>query len=225
MVVLPDQSGHRHPRIRAGAVVACIVAFGALSAACTGTGFTYVKNTQARSYFKVPSDWKLFEEDEIFASKINNLSPQGEAAAKAALWMIAFDADPKPSLDHLLDGASTYPEGFAQVRQLSQQARDAVSLAFLRNVLFPVDQIAAQSSGDLEVLRSQELVQQDGIHGLRLVFNVRREDAFLTVDQTVLVDAATTYLHLFVIGCEANCYVANTRLIDDIVTSWTVKER
>ena len=55
--------------------------------------------------------------------------------------------------------------------------------------------------------------------------NVKRDDVFLTINQTGLVDPSTRMLYLFVIGCEAHCYLAHQRTIDQIVKSWTVKER
>ena len=210
-----------------------------LLAGCT-SGYTYVTNSKTKTYFKIPDQWRLFNENEIFASQIQGLSPQSEAAAKQALWMVAFDSDPHPSLEHLFqlstrcDAVRTrtsalpvgcYPEGFAQVRPMSESQRDSFSLATLRNAIFPVDQLVTADPSSIEILDQQDIVLPSGFHGSKYVMNVKRDDVFLTINQTGLVDPATKMLYLFVIGCEAHCYLAHQKTIDQIVKSWTVKER
>ena len=37
------------------------LAIAVLAAACSGTGYTYVKNSDDQTYFKVPDKWKLYE--------------------------------------------------------------------------------------------------------------------------------------------------------------------
>jgi hypothetical protein len=203
---------------------ALAVAAATVLAAC-GSTFTYVKNPQAHTYFKVPNEWKVFSEEEIFARGIEGLSPQGEAAAREAIWMVAFDASPHPSLDNLFEADAQAPHGFARVQPISDQARDTFSLATLRNILFPIDRVAREDPGAVEILQNQDIVLDNGFHGSRIVFNIRRGTTFYTVNQTGLVDPATRTLYLFVVGCEASCYVANQDVIEDVVESWTVKER
>jgi hypothetical protein len=208
-------------RLRLGAAVLLLLF---VLAACTSS-YTYVKNSDVKTYFKVPNEWAIFEEGEIFRSQITGLSPQGEAAAKASVWMVAFDAAPKASLNHFFSGSSPYPTGFAQVRQLGQEQRDSVSLATIRNSVFPLNQLQVQDPTSVEFLQSEDLVLDGGIHGNRIIFNVRLGDTFYTANQTGLVNPQTSLLYLFVIGCEARCYLNHKRTIDEIVASWTVKER
>jgi hypothetical protein len=40
-----------------------------------------------------------------------------------------------------------------------------------------------------------------------------------------LVDPATSTLYLFAIGCEAKCYLDHQGDIDEVASSWTVKEK
>jgi hypothetical protein len=190
-----------------------------------GSGYHYVKNSATQTYFKVPGQWTLFDEDQIFADQATDLSPEREAAAKAALWLVGFDADPHPALSHLLNSSSKYPVGLARVEEIADRTRDSVSLSTMRNVIFPIDQLLATGSSDLEVLSSQDIVQGGGIHGNRVIFNLRQQGLFMTINQTALVDPATTRQYVFVIGCEAHCYLNNRQQIDSVVESWTVKER
>ena len=174
---------------------------------------------------KVPNDWRVFDENEIFKTQLSGLSPQGEAAAKSSIWMVAFDASPKASLSHFFTGDSPYPQGFAQVRQLSDEQKDSISLASIRNTVFPLNQLQTQDPTSVEFLKSDDLVLAGGIHGNRIIFNVRLGDTFYTVNQTGLVNPQSSRLYLFIIGCEAHCYLKDMRTIDEIVKSWTVKER
>lgn len=212
---------HRHLRLSlVGGTLVSLLLLGA----CTSS-YTYVKNSSVKTYFKVPNEWRLFDENEIFKSQISGLSPQGEAAAKASIWMVAFDAAPRASLDHFFSGASPYPAGFAQVRQLSEEQRDSISLGAIRNTIFPLNQLQVQDPTSVEFLENQDIVLSGGIHGIRTVFNVRLGDTFYTANQTGLINPQTSLLYLFVIGCEAKCYLNHKRTIDEIVKSWTVKER
>jgi hypothetical protein len=235
MVVRRKPKERRLRRLPIFAVAAALLIGG-----CT-SGYQYVTNSKTKTYFKIPDQWRLYSENEIFASQIQGLSPQSEEATKAALWMVAFDADPHPSLEHLFQlttrcdlvkatpGAALpvgcYPEGFAQVRPLSGSQRDGLSLAGLRNSIFPVDDLVTQDPMAVEILRQEDIVLGSGFHGSRYVMNVKRDSAYLTVDQTALVDPATRMLYLFVVGCEAHCYLDHQQTINQIVKSWTVKER
>ena len=204
----------------------CGAALGSLLllSACTSS-YTYIKNSSVKTYFKVPNDWRVFDENEIFKTQMSGLSPQGEAAAKSSIWMVAFDASPKASLSHFFTGDSPYPQGFAQVRQLSDEQKDSISLASIRNTVFPLNQLQTQDPTSVEFLKSDDLVLAGGIHGNRIIFNVRLGDTFYTVNQTGLVNPQSSRLYLFIIGCEAHCYLKDMRTIDEIVKSWTVKER
>src|SRR6266508_7058229 len=155
-----------------------------LLAACTSS-YTYIKNSSVKTYFKVPNEWRVFEENEIFRSQISGLSPQGEAAAKASIWMVAFDASPEPSLDHFFSGSSPYPQGFAQVRQLSEEQKDSISLGSIRNSVFPLNQLQSEDQTSVELLQNTDMVLEGGIHGNRIVFNVRLGSTFYSVNQTV----------------------------------------
>ncbi len=203
-------------------VLALLVATAGTLAACSSP-YTYVENTESNTFFKVPKEWRLFDENDIFASNVTSLSPQQEAATRRAVWLVAFDANPRPSIRNLLQ-STRYPNGIARVSSLSDEARDVFSFQALRNLIFPVDETLSQDPQALEVLQIQDLVLKDGYRGSRIIFNIRRGENYLTVNQTGLVDSDTRSLYLLVVGCEAHCYVQNQKTIDEIVKSWTVTE-
>jgi hypothetical protein len=191
--------------------------------ACS-SDFEYVENTKANTYFKIPKKWRLFDENDVFGTNIAGMSPQQEAATRKAIWLVAFDGNPRPSVSHLFE-TTRFPNGFARVSSLSDQQRDAFSFAALRNAIFPVDQTLTQDPQAVEILRNEDISMKTGLRGSRIIFNIRRGGDFLTINQTGLVDSTTRSLYLFVVGCEAHCYVQNQGTIDQIVKSWTVTER
>jgi len=199
------------------------LALAAVVEACGTSGYTYVKNSTTHTYFKIPSSWKLFHQDEILDSQ-PGLSPQQRDRSRKAQWLVAFDAAHQPSLTHVLEQSSKQPVGFAQVRALTADEHQNYSLAALRNEVIPLDQLS-QTPDAVDPISEKELVQ-GGLRGSRLVNNVRGTDgSFVTFDQTALLDKRTKLIYLLVVTCDADCYVKNQKTINSVVDSWTVKER
>jgi hypothetical protein len=190
---------------------------------CTGSGFQYVSSSETNTVFKVPEDWTLYNEDDVFEFRPPDLSPQQEAANRASQWIMAFDGAEPPSLEHLFAQSSTEPAGYAKVRVLSDEERDTYSLRSLRNEEFEIDRLAKQQR--IELISDDDLALENGFAGSRVVFNVRQGDSFVTVNQTALVDSQTRVLYLFLIGCDADCYSNNEEVISEVVSSWTIKEQ
>ena len=99
----------------------------------------------------------------------------------------------------------------------------AYSLSSLRNEEFEIDKLVRRQQ--LELLSEEEVSLDSGVNGVHLVFNVRQGPEFITVNQTALKDPQTRVLYLFLIGCQADCYESNQGTIDEVVNSWTIKER
>jgi hypothetical protein len=202
------------------------VAVALLLAACTGSGYNYVKNSRdgTGTYFKVPDGWKIYDESEFI--KTRNLSPTREQVLRDTSWTVAFDASSKPSLKHYDQLVTSRPFGLARVRELDPDERTQFSLEAMRNLVVPVDTIAQQGGG-VEVLRSHEFTQSGGFRGLRFTFSVQPPDGtdFVTFDQVSIVDPDTKVLHLLFISCSAKCYEREKDTINTVMESWTVKER
>jgi len=206
-------------RALTGIAVAALVA-----TSCSGSGFEYIKDSASTAFFKIPSAWSVYDENQILDNSSIVASPQAKQAFAQATWMVAFDGDQPASPDNLFifGNAANKPTGFAQVRPLGQSERDTFSLSTIRNALFDVD--GTTSGTPAEVLSTSDVVLPGGFHGLHIEFNVQQDQQFLTVNQIGVVDPATSTLYLFAIGCEAHCFIDNQSLIDQVAGSWTVKE-
>lgn len=216
--VLGPASG---PKRRALGVFAGMLALALVG--CTGSGFQYVSSSETNTVFKVPEDWTLYSEDDVFEFRPPDLSPQQEAANRASQWIMAFDGAEPPSLEHLFAQSSEQPAGYAKVRVLSDEERDTYSLRSLRNEEFEIDRLVKEQR--IELISDDDVLIDNGFAGSRVVFNVRQGDGFVTVNQTALVDSQTRVLYLFLIGCHAGCYSKNEEVISEVVGSWTIKEQ
>lgn len=213
-------------RVRLGVLAAT----GALVTGCASSGYTYVANTDDGAYFKVPGDWHVFDADEVHERRTAEVTPERAERMRTAQWAIAFDADPEPTLDHVFVEPSDHPVGYARVRDLDGQERDQFSLASLRNEFLPLDRISQQDADRVEPLEVEEIGSgevggEEGLRGVRLVFNIRAASgAVLTYQQASFVDADTEKVYLIALGCTADCYEDNRRAIEEVARSWTIKE-
>ena len=210
---------------RGGALLLLCAAAIAL-AACSGSGYQYVKNGSDGSgtYFKVPDAWRVYDENAFIKSR--HLSPTKAKVARAEGWTVAFDASSKPSLKHFNELTTKQPFGIAEVRTLDLDERDSFSLMAMRNYFVPVDDLA-ETGGALTPLRLDEFTRDGGFHGLRFTFefSLPTDKEAVTVDQVSIVDAGTKEVHFLAVSCSASCYERKKDTINNIVDSWTVKER
>ena len=188
----------------------------------------------ADSYYKVPRSWKVFSKEQVLSAMpgVDKLTPTGIADLVAGQNVTGFDASPRPSPANLFSATSS-PSGREMVLVLDDDQRDSVSLSDMRNFPFSVDaQPGAetdQQSGQPKVeiiARDDEVVRPGGFHGTQVLFNLKGDHGLAyTVNQTTLTDTASRLLYTLVIGCEARCYVQNAKTINEVVASWTIKEK
>jgi hypothetical protein len=227
-MVVGSPAFFRRGRLRP--LVASVATLAVLASACASSEFSYVSSSDRNAYFKVPSDWRFFDKRDILVASGQSLSAETN---RQLSWLIAFDADPRPSLDHVLSIAEApkHPVIMARVQSLPFQVRDQFSLRWLRNSVYPVDQLLSANSA--EILSSEDVVLDGGLHGNRLTYeitlqgvsNVADLSGVIRVTQIAVVDPALTKLYMFTIRCESHCYRDNKSLLDQIADSWTVKER
>ncbi|HEX6468068.1 MAG TPA: hypothetical protein VF069_03160 [Streptosporangiaceae bacterium] len=212
-------------------VLLLLASVGAL-VACGSPQFTYVKNSGDRTYFKVPANWHKIDAKPIDPA-VTGDTPDSAAAAARGMWSVAYDADARPSADHML--ISEEPIVYAGVYQLTKDEHDAYSLDKLRDSFLPVTDSSrqlvaqrAQAQGTpvpkLERLYDQELTPGDGLRGVREVYNYDLSiGGMQTYDLTAyLSDQGQVYVLL--LHCSARCYRNRVKEINSIATSFTVRK-
>lgn len=221
----------RHPRARGWFRLAAFLIVAAVGlAACRGSGFDYVGSPDRRATFKVPLEWKEFTKRDLLAASGQDLS---NATNEAFPWLVGFDAAPKPAASNVLalEDPVDHPVVLAQTLTLDFAARDQISLAVIRNAIYPVDQLVETDAA--EVREYEELVLEDGFRGIRVEYDVTQGGAttvtagneVIRVLQVGIVDPATENLYLFAVRCESHCFEDNAKLIDQIADSWRVREQ
>jgi hypothetical protein len=218
-------------RVRHG--VAAVVT-GLALAACSGSGYTYVKNSDEGAYFKVPDDWTLFDEGDIIQPG-GDLSAVQAADLQSRVWLRGFDASGDPSPANVFTDTSDTPRGYAQVRTLTREERDSIDAVALRSFGFPTDEttklpidpvqyVKAQPDGPIRLLELDEtVVKPGGLHGARVTAYVDGDVPYV-FSHTTLVDPSTTRLYIFTVGCSATCWQTNQDLLLEIADSWTLEE-
>ena len=230
------------PRLLLGPVLAMAVGSTSL-AACGAPEYQYVRNTEARTAFKVPHDWTLFDEAAMQGD------PQGTQASTPdpVEWLVGLDGDPSPAREHVLSLAGGYdtafPQGIAGVYRLTTQVRDAVNLEQLRNLVIPIDQIRDEVGAEaISMIAYDDRLDVDGFRGLHLEAQVSISaletvqgpdggaegasvlvsDDYLHINQTAYVDPSSDKVYILAVLCSADCYARNRGDIQTVVDSWAV---
>lgn len=209
---------------RSRALIVTVTTLAVVAAACSGGGFHYVKSSEDRTYFKVPSGWTLFDEHDILDRLGADLTESQKATELDQTWRVAFDASPKPSLRHLGAAKANHPSGLAVVRKLTFDVADSMSNSALRNYFFEVDSALQEETGEL--LEYEELKLDGGFRGIHLVATLTTTDGrALTIDQTLLLDQGTTKVYGLLVTCSNVCYDKHRADIEKVVDSWTVRAK
>ena len=217
-------------------------------AGCGDSDFRYVSNGSINTYLKVPADWEEFTHDELINAEVDAAEQRNQPSSlidvlvsRQFQWRIAFDGDPRPSIEHTLNLAEE-PVVEVNVRALDQDEHEQVSLAALRNVIVNYDELKQQAEDDLSggalglgpdstttfrPIDEEELHYEGGVRGVRLRY-VLRPDAnspFYAFDQTTLVDAKAERLYVLLIRSGEAQFLRHNQLFTEIAKSFTVKTK
>lgn len=228
--------------VRVSTTFAVLTAVAAM-AACGGSNYRYVSNRDAGAFFKVPDEWDLYDEADVLRAEDDEATREELEAASDSQWFRGFDSADDPELANVYDLDAGEPRGFAVVRDLTAQERDVVNLSALRQIGFPVPDPATgqrvdplaffleNRDGFVEVLEYDddntlgELSLAEGHRGIRLRTRVELPDREPVIfEQVTVVDADTTRLYRFTVGCAEDCWDDNEDVIREIADSWTLEE-
>src|SRR5713226_3441640 len=79
------------------------IALALVVAGCAAPQFTYVTNSSAHTYFKVPSGWRKIS-DTALAHAIS-----GGSSSKTSAWTVGYDGSTDPAASHVLSQLTTQP--------------------------------------------------------------------------------------------------------------------
>jgi hypothetical protein len=203
--------------------VAALVIVGFSVAGCSlAPQYTYVTDSADNAYFKVPPSWHQVPESSL-------QSAEGSSSQEGSyLWSEAYDANSKPSVDHVF-AATEEPVVYASVIGLSSNERNEISYNSMRDLLLPVTAEARKAASadheDLEGFQSlsdQVITDSNNNRGIREIFDYDLGTAPETFDLTVMTNSSTTKLYFLLVQCTETCFASNYKQISDVVSSFTV---
>ena len=190
---------------------------------CAAPQFTYVTNSSAHTYFKVPDGWSQI--------KSSALSAATKTTPSSSVWTVGYDADLKPAADHVLGATDAAPFVYSVVAPLNQTTTNALSYNELRDFFLPVTAAARASAArsgfpltNFQLIRNSMLQLAQGVHGVRVVYDYSYPDGSVnTFDQVALTNADDTEVYLLLVHCLASCYSKHQSEIDTVMSSFTVR--
>jgi hypothetical protein len=192
--------------------------------ACGAPQYTYVADSSAGTYYKVPYSWHQISQQSL------NAALAAAGGSGAGVWSTAFDAGTTPSADHFLAPDVGQPFVFAEVGTLSSTVSNELSYNMLRDFMLPVTSTTRQqdaASGfpltDFKQLRDETITGSQGVHGVRETFQYTFPGGVSdTFDEDVLTNADQTVVYFLMVHCTNACYSQNENNIDTVMSSFTV---
>jgi hypothetical protein len=211
------------------AVVAGLVV--ALVAGCGAPSWTYVTNSGDRTYLKVPTSWRQVDPGELKAQL--GVEASKDSSSQGA-WVQAYDSDTQPSLAHLIGESAASPAVLVAVLAIPEKSRGQASLDMVRDFMYPVSdsarqaqQLGGQSSGltGFQLIADQVLTPGDGVRGVHTVFAYRINNGDPQIfDQTGYLNDDASKLYFAMARCSADCFDKRQSEIENVVSSFTVRE-
>ena len=214
----------RSPRGLAGGVTFLMGALATVGlSACGSPAFTYVADSSASTYYKVPTQWHQISQKDL------NAALQAAGSSSAGVWSTAFDASAAPAANHNDSVSLTKPFLFAEVGHLSSTGTNQLSYDAMRDLWLPVTSTTRQTDAsagfpgtNFTQLRDQMISGKQGVHGVRETFKYTFSGVTDTFDEEVLTNADQTVLYTVQVHCTETCYSQNQNNINTVMSSFTV---
>jgi hypothetical protein len=199
-------------------------------AGCGAPEYTYVTNSEDRTYLRIPHSWQPIDEKSL--DEAIGLDPTDEQQ-QSGFWLVGYDADASPSADHLLGQHSPAPAVFVGVRDVPEAARGQISLDLLRDLFRPVSVSAREEAAmnpaspftGFSLMNDEVLTPGGGLRGVHVVYRYRISGGPVQVfDQIAYINDDASKLYMFYVRCSSDCYENRKQEIANVVSSFTVRE-
>jgi hypothetical protein len=191
--------------------------------ACGSPAYTYVADSSASTYYKVPTQWHQISQKDL------NAALQAAGGSSAGIWSTAFDASAAPSANHNDSVSLNKPFLFAEVGHLSSTGTNQLSYDAMRDLWLPVTSSTRQTDAsagfpgtNFTQMRDQMISGKQGVHGVRETFKYTFGGVTDTFDEEVLTNADQTILYTLQVHCSETCYSQNQNNINTVMSSFTV---
>ena len=191
---------------------------------CGAPQYTYVSDSSAKAFYKVPYAWHQISQKSL------NAALAAAGGSGDGVWSTAYDADSAPSADHFLAADVGQPFVFAEVGTLTPTVSAELSYNMLRDFMLPVTSNARQQDAqsgfpltNFKQLRDDTITGKQGVHGVRETFQYTFPNGTAdTFDEDVLTNADQTVVYFLMVHCTNTCYTQNQTNINTVMSSFTV---
>lgn len=211
-------------------LVAVAAVLGLSATSCGAPSFQYFKSPDETAYYKIPRHWTTYDTGQMLPALLASTHPEGVSPQlltqqQPRNWIEGFTADPRVDPQHVAVLLSPVPVGYARLQALPKRVHDAISLVQLRNSPIAIDQVVKSHPDSIQISQQHELLFPGDFRGYQTIFVWKLStNTLITVDQISLINPGSSVLYEFVVGCSSQCYSSNVDTINEIVSSWTVKE-
>ena len=193
--------------------------------ACTPSK-QYAGNKKDGAFFAVPNGWRHITNAQLNAEEGKSTNQSDIDRLSMVTYQSGFTTDSSVTpRDVFLLNATKEPVIFARFRDLFPEERNAISFNSLRNVILPITSYldgSKTNDRNFQLLDDQEVTQK-GAKGVRLVYSFDYNGVSETINQTALYSNDQNKVYLFIARCATDCYKKNSKTIDEIVKSFTVR--
>jgi hypothetical protein len=212
-------------RVAKGLVGGCALLLGVAVTGCGAPQYTYIANSSASTYFKVPYGWHKIDPSAL------NAALQAATGSSSSAWNVAYEAGANPTAKDFLSFDNTQPFVFAEIGMLNSTASNELSYDTLRDFFLPVTSAARSSVAqrgfpltNFKQISDQVLTPgHQGVHGVREIFDYSYPDGSTdTFDEVTLTNADQTEIYMLVVHCTTSCYSTDQAEINDVMTSFTI---
>ena len=207
-------------RVVRGLVGGCALLLGVTVAGCGAPQYTYVANSGADTYFKVPYGWH-----QISAAALKKVT-----GSSSGVWTVAYQAGSRPSASDLLSFDTSQPFVFSEIGTLSATGMNELSYDSLRDFFLPVTSTARSTASTegfpytgFSQIRDQVLTPGQGVHGVRETFDYTDGGVTDTFDEIALTNPDQTQVYFLVLHCTSSCYSSDKTEINDVMSSFTIR--
>jgi len=214
-------------RVAKGLVGGCALLLGVTVtvSGCGAPQYTYVANSGASTYFKVPHGWHKIS-DSSLTSEL-----RAATGGSGGGWMVAYEAGGMPTATDFLSFNTSHPFVFAEIGTLTSAASNQLSYDTLRDFFLPVTSTARTNAAQqgfpltsFQQIRDQVLTLRQGVHGVRETFDYTYTGGIAdTFDEIALTNADQTVVYLLVLHCETSCYSHDQTDINTVMSSFTIR--
>lgn len=194
--------------------------------ACGQTSKQYPALKSDGVFFSVPNNWRNVSTTALNKYEQNSNEENDTSRLSLVKWQIAYSPNKKvKAADVFTLKTPKHPLVFARVRALDDSEINDISYNSLRDVIVPITKVISgeiQDEPGFSILSDQEIVEK-GARGVRTVYTLTIDDVKQTISQTALMSNDRTTMYIFVVRCETSCFKKNTKTINEIVNSFTVR--